>query len=382
MSDINKYFCALASCLLLAVAVLASQKQTQAQKPPLVVDNRMAMADMETVKAAREYKASLEKLLKFEEDDVKVFAETLEKRKVSLAENAIDKEKVDESEQALITARAKVAETQKQIADVDKLIAEAINGPLFAPVGQTKQPVKAVQSQTNRSRRSATSGGPPPTATARTARAVTINVKHGAPVHGMFIGADDDAVQVEVESAQRLTIGMDEIISIVFVTLDAPRASASPAPRVGEEGRAAAADALKALRALDSALEIGMNKRDYTNRLIDVKLVVEQAQEKMDSGNLKAELQAALDDYAEASNAWSYFINGSRFYSLASNPGVINIADPMVQIFLRKYPAIKTFGTGAGGFGPYVNTEGVLHGIWGSAKRHIEKAAALFGDVK
>jgi hypothetical protein len=139
----EKHFYTSVFLLLLPVSALAGQKQTPPRQSPVVVDSRMSIFKMETAKAASEYKASLKKLLEFEENDVKTAAETLEKRRASLAANEIDKKEIDKSEMELARAQARVADTKKQIAEADKLIAEAVNGPLFIPSVEPKKPVKA-----------------------------------------------------------------------------------------------------------------------------------------------------------------------------------------------------------------------------------------------
>jgi hypothetical protein len=58
-------------------------------------------------------------------------------------------------------------------------------------------------------------------------RAVTINLKHGAPVNGNFIQADTDTIQVDV-AGNRLHIKVDDVTSISFATDANARASQVP----------------------------------------------------------------------------------------------------------------------------------------------------------
>jgi hypothetical protein len=103
----------------------SKKKKTPARKPQSTLNSQVAKARADLVAAAKDYKDSLQKLLVFQEADVKNATETLEKRKALLTENIISKKEVQESEQALAAAQAKVTETKKQIGESDNLIAEA-----------------------------------------------------------------------------------------------------------------------------------------------------------------------------------------------------------------------------------------------------------------
>lgn len=101
-----------------------SPKKSSAQHEPTLSD-RVKKAKAEVVVAANAYKESLEKLLVFQQSDVKVLADLLEKRKALLAESIISKKEVEDSERAVATAQAKVADTKRQLGEADNLIAEA-----------------------------------------------------------------------------------------------------------------------------------------------------------------------------------------------------------------------------------------------------------------
>ena len=71
--------------------------------------------------AALDYKASLEKLLTLQEEDVKRAAEVVEERKAPLARRIIEQYDVDEAIRALTTAKEKVAHTKREIAKAEAL---------------------------------------------------------------------------------------------------------------------------------------------------------------------------------------------------------------------------------------------------------------------
>jgi hypothetical protein len=103
----------------------SKKKKAPARKVQSTLNSRVAQARADLVVAAKDYKESLQKLLVFQEADVKTATETLEKRKALLSENIISKKEVEESEHALATEQRKVNDTKKQIGESDNLIAEA-----------------------------------------------------------------------------------------------------------------------------------------------------------------------------------------------------------------------------------------------------------------
>src|SRR6185295_17908519 len=124
-----------------ATSLAQSKKQTK-KKPPAQsepsLSEKLSKANAEVVATSIDYKAALEKVLELQERDVKALAETLEKRKALLAESIIAKKEVDEAEQALMAAQAKVSGTKKQIADADNLIAEAKAEEQLAKLGPSR----------------------------------------------------------------------------------------------------------------------------------------------------------------------------------------------------------------------------------------------------
>jgi hypothetical protein len=119
-------FVVLACVLLLAVDAEAQKRKKKAPtNPPSALAQRAAQAKDEVVAAARAYKESLEKLLVFQESDVKTATETVERRKALVEQQIVSKRELEESERLLATAQAKVAETRRQMTETDQLIAEA-----------------------------------------------------------------------------------------------------------------------------------------------------------------------------------------------------------------------------------------------------------------
>jgi len=103
----------------------SKKKKAPARKSQPTLNSQLSQARADLVVAAKNYKDSLQKLLVFQEADVKIATETLEKRKALLSQNIISKKEVEESERTLAAAQTKVNSTRKEIGESDNLIAEA-----------------------------------------------------------------------------------------------------------------------------------------------------------------------------------------------------------------------------------------------------------------
>jgi hypothetical protein len=100
------------------------RKKKPASRPPSEAARRVVKAKDEVVAAAQAYKESLAKLLVLQEDEVKMKADIVEKRK-ALVGQIVSRRELEESEHDLAAVQAKVTETRRQMADTDSLITEA-----------------------------------------------------------------------------------------------------------------------------------------------------------------------------------------------------------------------------------------------------------------
>jgi len=112
----------LAALLLLTVSVIAQQRTTPKAKPHL--NPELVRLRNEFVEATKEYKRSLTKLLTLYESDVVRTEDKLGLSRKLLAEGLIQPSQVDDAERALIAAKYKVSETQRQIAGADDQLRE------------------------------------------------------------------------------------------------------------------------------------------------------------------------------------------------------------------------------------------------------------------
>jgi ribosome-binding protein aMBF1 (putative translation factor) len=110
--------------MLVCVVDVDAQKKKSKKKPPAPAPvSELAKLREQYVQATKEYKASLEKLVAFYEADVKKAEEKLALSQKLLAEGLIAKAQVTENENTLASAKAKVAETRRQMSSADDQIA-------------------------------------------------------------------------------------------------------------------------------------------------------------------------------------------------------------------------------------------------------------------
>lgn len=113
--------------LLVCAVNVSAQKRTTKKKPttPPKVSELTKLRE-EFVKATNEYKASLEKLIVYDEAEVKRAEEKLAVSEKLLAEGLIPKAQVEENRRALAAAQQKVAETRGRMTGADDQIAAVL----------------------------------------------------------------------------------------------------------------------------------------------------------------------------------------------------------------------------------------------------------------
>lgn len=120
-------------------------------------------------------------------------------------------------------------------------------------------------------------------------RRVTVNLRKGGTVSGSFLGADRKNVRVEV-GGDLLTLSLDEVAGLDFTRPETD----SPAAR--------------AIEALKSLLPVRRNAadaaRDYRNRFLEVKAVVDDQLPLIPEGDLREAVGDALKAYELASEIW------------------------------------------------------------------------------
>ena len=119
---INRKLLPFCAGLLLIAATFSvdvfAQRKTK-KKPASAPPTELAKLREEFVKKTNEYKASLAKLLPYQEEKVKRAEEKLEQSRKLLDEGLIPKSHFEESERALTEAKSEVAKTQRDITNAD-----------------------------------------------------------------------------------------------------------------------------------------------------------------------------------------------------------------------------------------------------------------------
>jgi hypothetical protein len=99
-------------------------------------DDALAKAKADLISASKDYKASLEKLITFNEENVKSAQQTFDKRKQLLEAGVVSRREVEQSQHALEEAQSKLDATKRQIAEADNMIAEAVASEQMLKMGR------------------------------------------------------------------------------------------------------------------------------------------------------------------------------------------------------------------------------------------------------
>src|SRR5215471_17849789 len=92
--------------------------------------SQVAKANSDLVKAAGQYKASVQALIPNYEDSLKAATEALEKRKELFEKGLVSKRDIETAEQAVKDAQAQLDQARRQMTESDQLIAEASAEPI------------------------------------------------------------------------------------------------------------------------------------------------------------------------------------------------------------------------------------------------------------
>lgn len=114
--------------VLLAVTTASAQKQTAPKKSaqPAKPANQLAILRDEFVKATKEYKEGLKKLLAIYENNARKEEERLEQTRTLQVEGLISKTQLDETEKQVAEAKDRVSQTRQQLETADTQIANTL----------------------------------------------------------------------------------------------------------------------------------------------------------------------------------------------------------------------------------------------------------------
>lgn len=124
-------------------------------------------------------------------------------------------------------------------------------------------------------------------------------------------------------------------------------------------------DAIKALRKVNGATEVGITFLQYGPLLVEAKGPVDEALAALPEGELRREIQSAMEDYVLAGQAWSASLQSSGATGVPTG-------SELARILNERYSLGLTLKKGR-----YLNRQQILQIIWKSARTHIENASSL-----
>lgn len=160
-----------------------------------------------------------------------------------------------------------------------------------------------------------------------------------------------------------MNIKWGDVNQILFTDGDSLPASTGTKPDLSIKSNDEAANAIKSLRKLAAATDVGVNFQDYGRRVIDVKAEVEDYLTRVEDGYRKEQIRLSMQAYADAGSAWNEMIR----YDF-----MLPEFEPAKS--LQKKYSIPTV-TSPGGSATMPRRI-VLSTIWAIARKHIENAAS------
>jgi hypothetical protein len=132
--------------------------------------------------------------------------------------------------------------------------------------------------------------------------------------------------------------------------------------------KTAAGEAVAALRKIHAATEVGVNYQQYGMLVIDAKDKVNNANAVLPDGEMKSRLNAAIDAYTDASQAWGIKVSGNNLLKPDTEPGVT---------LMRKYN-LKTQSLKVGSRDLlWLDADETRQAAWGAAWGHLLVAQKL-----
>jgi hypothetical protein len=145
-----------------------------------------------------------------------------------------------------------------------------------------------------------------------------------------------------------------------------PKPMPAPTPEPVKEKypatiRTAVEAVIKGLRRIGSAVEVGITLSEYNTRLIDVKADADEQFAAIPDGEIKSELQSAIEAYVDAQNAWGQMGRHDTLFP-SIEPG---------RSLMVKYsiPIDRSIGM------ELLPGNSVRSIIWRAAKTHVDRAA-------
>ena len=204
------------------------------------------------------------------------------------------------------------------------------------------------------------------------------------------MGKGYENVEVETKDGRTVLLKSDGTWEYTKDPVISPTPQPSPSPLPIHSG---AVLAIKALRRMAAASEVGINFTEYGRRVIDSKGEVDEATAGIKNEELKSEINLSVSAYINAGYVWNEFIKHPKFMSSDSEMLLIIGSDPRVAEIIKRYdiptetidpgPIVsatdhqrRLMGDALKPFTRMLKTP-ALTTVWAAARKHLEKAESL-----
>ena len=156
-------------------------------------------------------------------------------------------------------------------------------------------------------------------------------------------------------------------------------ANAGSASGLTPQQKAAANNALTALRKVQASTQVGVNYPQYGPLLIEAKSQVNAAVSALPQGELKSELQAAIDAYTDAYDGWQKTMTGGVIIAASPSEEQMRKAVAVGELARKYNIPMSEVGRDpvTGGAMKYVTKDALLSTIFKVASAHVERASKL-----
>ncbi len=199
------------------------------------------------------------------------------------------------------------------------------------------------------------------------ARPATIALTDGEPISGQFVDASPEGIHIML-AGNKMILKWSSVKQITFT--DVMSLEAAPPPKVSKD-KEAIANAIKVLRKLSSATEIGMNFPEYSRRLVDVKIEFDGLLADIPNGEARRELELAMSAFQDAKSAWNWMVGNN----ITGRPSGDLFVEAEPGKSLQPKYSLPTYDGGIKGL-TFIEGDKAIRIIWAAARVHIDKVAA------
>jgi hypothetical protein len=136
-------------------------------------------------------------------------------------------------------------------------------------------------------------------------RFITAILKQGESLNGTFSDASSVGIQIVVDN-NALNLKWKNISQIFFTDSVSNNSVNKNNSKI--KNNPAVENALKSLRKIAAATEVGINFQEYNRRVIDVKAEIEEFLPKIDNSYIKSEIESSMKNYQIAVTYWDIYI--------------------------------------------------------------------------